>query len=227
MIPRNKRGFFFAWDMSASEKCPSTKFPGIMGLLGPLVALAAISAAILLSLSWFTWDGNALSDLGNYDNGLPAAIVFNLGLVLTGLLLLAFTFCFGKTLTDKLTKIGLFPFFIALVFLILIGILSENAGPVHFYVSVGFFGSFPFAMWFIGLGLLRFRRLWWLSIISILLPFFSIYMWIGWFGGMFPYWTGNAIPEITTAFTGIGWLWIIWVLFHQGKLPEITVESTL
>jgi hypothetical membrane protein len=208
--------------MSASEKCPSMKFPGIMGLLGPLVALLSITIAILLSLSWFTWEGNALSDLGNYDNGLPAAIIFNVGLVLTGILLLAFTFCFVRTIADTPMKIGLAPFFIALVFLILIGVLSENAGPVHYYVSVGFFGSFPFAMWFVGLGLFRFRRLWWFSIISILLPIFSIYMWVGWYGGVFPFWTGNAIPEITTAFTGIGWLWIIWILFHKEKLPEIT-----
>jgi hypothetical membrane protein len=208
--------------MSANEKCPSMAFPGIMGLLGPLVALISIRVAIILSFSWFTWDGNALSDLGNYNNGLPAAIIFNTGLVLTGLLLLAFTFCFARIITDKPTKIGLLPFFVALGFLMLIGILSENAGPVHYYVSVGFFGSFPFAMWFVGIGLLRFRRLWWLAIISILLPFFSIYMWVGWYGGIFPFWTGNAIPEITTAFTGIGWLWIIWVLFHNEKLPEIT-----
>ncbi|MFW9795066.1 MAG: DUF998 domain-containing protein [Candidatus Thorarchaeota archaeon] len=208
--------------MSASEKCPSMAFPGIMGIVGPLFALASITIAILLSLSWFTWDGNALSDLGNYDNGLPAAIVFNVGLVITGFLLLAFTYCFTRAITDLPTKIGLIPFFIALVFLILIGVLSENAGPVHYYVSVGFFGSFPFAMWFVGLVWLRFRNLWWFSIISVLLPFFSIYMWVGWYGGMFPFWIGNAIPEITTAFTGIGWLWIIWILYHKSRLSVIT-----
>jgi hypothetical membrane protein len=208
--------------MSASEKCPSTTFPGIMGILGPIVGLASISIAILLSLSWFTWDGNALSDLGNYNNGLPAALVFNVGLVLTGLLLLAFTYCFARTVTDLPTRIALAPFFIALVFLILIGVFSENAGGIHFDVSLGFFGSFPFAMWFVGLVWLRFRNLWWFSIISILLPFFSIYMWMGWFGGAFPFWTGNAIPEITTALTGIGWLWVIWLLYHKSRLSVIT-----
>lgn len=208
--------------MLASEKMPSTKFPGILGIISPLIALTSIAVAIILSLSWFTWEGNALSDLGNYDNGLLAAIVFNSGLVLTGLLLLVFSYAFVKTITDLPTKIGMFPFFIALVFLILIGILSENAGSIHYYVSVGFFGSFPFAMWFVGLGLLRFRKLWWFSIVSILLPFFSIYMWVAWYGGIFPLWAGNAIPEITTAFTGIGWLWLIWLLYHRSDLSVIT-----
>jgi hypothetical membrane protein len=207
--------------MSAMEKCPSRKVPGIFGVLGPIIALTAIVLAILLSLSWFTWDGNALSDLGNYDNGLLAAIVFNTGLVLAGVLLLTFTYCFIRAITDLPTKVGLVPFAIALVFLVAIGLFSENAGLIHYYVSLGFFSSFPFAMWFVGLGFLRFRRFWWFSLISIVLPFFSIYMWTSWFGGLFPFWTGNAIPEITTAFTGIGWLWVIWLLYDRSALSEI------
>ncbi|MFW9810621.1 MAG: DUF998 domain-containing protein, partial [Candidatus Thorarchaeota archaeon] len=101
------------------------KFPGILGIISPLVALSTIAIAIILSLSWFTWEGNALSDLGNYDNGIPAAIIFNSGLVVTGLLLLIFTYSFVRSLSDLPTKIGMIPFFIALIFLILIGILSE------------------------------------------------------------------------------------------------------
>ena len=208
--------------MAANEKFSTKEFPGILGIIGPLVALTAIVVAITLSLSWFTWEGNALSDLGNYNNGLPAAIVFNVGLVLTGILLLIFSYSFTRAITDLPTKIGLIPFFIALCFLIGIGVLSENAGDIHFTVSLGFFGSFPFAMWFVGIVLLRFRKLWWFSLISIIMPFFSIYMWTSWYGGVFPMWTGNAIPEITTAFTGIGWLWIIWLLYHRGQLSVIT-----
>ena len=207
--------------MSASEKLPTTKFPGILGVVSPLIALVSIAIAITLSLSWFTWEGNALSDLGNYDNGLPAAIIFNSGLVVTGLLLLVFSYAFVRAITDLPTKIGMIPFFIALIFLILIGVLSENAGSIHFTVSVGFFLSFPFAMWFVGIGLLRFRKLWWFSIISIILPLFSIWMWNSWYTGVFPLWIGNAIPEITTALTGIGWLWIIWLLHHRGALSML------
>lgn len=221
MTPKLKRGVVYAKAMSKTERMPTTKFPGILGIVSPLVALASIAIAIILSLSWFTWEGNALSDLGNYDNGIPAAIVFNAGLVVTGFLLLIFSYAFVRSLSDLPTKIGMIPFFVALIFLILIGILSENAGSIHFTVSVGFFGSFPFAMWLVGLLWLRYRNLWWFSLLSILLPFFSIYMWVGWFGGVFPFWSGNSIPEITTAFTGIGWLWVIWVLYHKSKLSVI------
>ena len=217
-----KRRIVAARAMSANEKCPTRKIPGILGILGPIIALAAITIAILLSLSWFSWDGNALSDLGNYDNGLLVAIIFNIGLITTGVMLVVFLVCFTRAIKDLPTKIGLIPFFIALLFLIGIGLFSENAGQIHFYVSVGFFGSFPFAMWFVGLGFLRFRKFWWFSLISILLPFFSIYMWTSYYGGVFPFWSGNAIPEITTAFTGIGWLWILWLLHDRSELSVIT-----
>ncbi|MFW9908920.1 MAG: DUF998 domain-containing protein [Candidatus Thorarchaeota archaeon] len=206
--------------MSDTDVRPAMTREGLLAIIGPLIALVCIFAAILLS-SWFTWEGNALSDLGNYDNGLLAAIVFNSGLVATGVVLLYFTFWFFKKLKDLPTRIGLLPFFSALVFLILIGILSENAGRVHFYVSIGFFASFPFAMWIIALGFLRYRHLWWFSIVSFVVPFFSIYMWVGWFGGMFPLWTGNAIPEFTTALTAIAWLWIIWILYYKDRLTML------
>ncbi|MFW9806180.1 MAG: DUF998 domain-containing protein [Candidatus Thorarchaeota archaeon] len=207
--------------MATGNNFSSRRFPGILGVLGPFVALVSIAVAILLS-PWFKWEENALSDLGNYDRGIPAAIVFNIGLVLTGVLLLIFTLYFIRTITDLPTKIGSLPFIIALFFLIAIGVFSENAGVIHFYVSVGFFASFPFAMWFVGLALLRFRKFWWFSLISILLPFFSIYMWTSYYGDLFPFWTGNAIPEITTALTGIGWLWIIWLLYDRSDLSVIT-----
>ena len=112
-------------------------------------------------------------------------------------------------------------------FLILIGLLSENFGQAHFIVSVGFFASFPFAMWIVGFGMLRFKHLRWFSLLSVILPFISIIMWGGWYGGLFPFWTGNAIPEITTALTGIFWLWLIWILHGTDNLKQVMSEPVL
>ncbi len=191
------------------------------GFLGPLVALGMIAVAITLS-PWFTWTGNALSDLGRYANGLPAAIVFNAGLIATGLLVLPFVISLIGAVTDKWTRVGLVPYVIALLFLISIGVLSEDFGRVHFYVSVGFFASFPFSMWLIGINwLIRFKDLRWFAILSLILPLLSIYMWGGWYGGLFPFWSGNAIPEITTATSAIGWLWAIWYLHHSERLRQL------
>ena len=61
------------------------------GFFAPLIALVAIALSIAISPG-FSWFENALSDLGHYtrtDLGnfqLISAIVFNSGLVITGLL---------------------------------------------------------------------------------------------------------------------------------------------
>ena len=132
--------------MSENHNQEALSKSGILAIVGPLIALIGIVIAVALS-PWFTWDGNALSDLGRYATAIPAALVFNIGLMSTGVIMLYFLFWFLKQFEDKLTKVGLIPLGIALVFLILIGLLSEDFGYAHFVVSVGFFASFPFSMW--------------------------------------------------------------------------------
>ncbi len=105
-----------------------------------------------------------------------------------------------------------------------IGILSENFPPFHYWVSVGFFLTFPFSMWFIGIGWLRFSNLRLFSLLSILLPFLSLYMWADVMLGT-PIWTNVAIPEIVTALSAIVWLWMINMLHYQGKLEMIGEAS--
>ncbi len=187
--------------------------------MAPLVALICIAIAIAIS-PWFSWFDNALSDLGNYDNGIIAAIVFNAGLVTTGAMLLVFLIQLLRRTQDIFTRVGLFIFLVSVAFLALVGIFSENAGKIHFWVSVGFFFTFPFAMWVIGFSWLRFAHLRWFSIISVLLPFVSMYLWTITFGGTAP-WTGVAIPEILTALTAITWIWLFQLLLARDRLNNL------
>jgi len=210
--------------MSSDYNIEALSKKGILGIIGPLIALIGIIIAILMS-PWFTWDGNALSDLGKYATDVPAAFVFNAGLVLTGTIMLYFSYWFMNRFEDKITKFGHVPLMIALIFLILIGILSEDFGYIHFIVSVGFFASFPFTMWIVGFGFLRYSHLRWFTVVSVILPFFCLFMWTGWYGGLFPSWTGNAIPEITTALSAIGWMWIMWILYYTKKLDAIIAKA--
>ncbi len=99
-----------------------------------------------------------------------------------------------------------------------LGIASQVALDA---ISVGFFASFPFAMWLVGIGFLRYSHLRWFSVVSIILPFFSLYVWIGYYGGFFPFLTGVAIPEFTTALTAIAWIWILLLLEYKNKLSMI------
>ena len=198
-----------------------------VGFFAPLIALATIAISIILAPG-FDWFLNALSDLGNYTYyflspyKLVSAIVFNSGLIITGILMLLYTIWFFGWTKDIPTKIGIVPLFISLLFLISIGILSENFGEIHYWVSVGFFLTFPFSMWIIGIVWLRFRNLRLFCVISIILPFLSVIMWADYLLGT-SIWQ-QAVPEIVTAFSAIIWLWIINLLQYQGRLSMITNE---
>ena len=95
----------------------------------------------------------------------------------------------------------------------IIGLFSEDTWvhigdhSLHYIASLGFFITFPLAMWFMGISWLRFPRVRWFSIVSLFLPFVSIYLWWGTYRSMFP-WTGVAIPEFLTALTAITWFWL-------------------
>jgi hypothetical membrane protein len=205
--------------MSSDRKLKGLALPELIGFIGPLVALVCIFTAIFMS-PWFTWGGNALSDLGNYNNGVAAAVVFNAGLIVTGLLMMYVSVSLFKSLRDWPTRLALVALVVSLLFLIGIGVLCEIFGILHFYVSFGFFVSFPISMWILSLAWLRFRNLWWFCLVSVLLPFVSLYMWVTTYSGTQP-WTGVAIPEMITSVTAIGWIWIIGLLHHKGLLNRI------
>jgi len=57
------------------------KLAELCGVIGPIIALAFIAFAIAYS-PWFNWYTNALSDLGVGE----AALIFNLGLIVGGVL---------------------------------------------------------------------------------------------------------------------------------------------
>lgn len=189
-----------------------------MGYIAPLIALVGIFIAILLSPT-FSWVDNALSDLGHWtrvDIGphpFPRALIFNLSLTMTGILLIIVTIRLMKQLHDRPSIIAITPYLLAAGFLTSIGIFSEDTWvrlenvSFHYIASLGFFITFPFAMWLMGLSWLRLSRLRWFSILSLLLPLASISLWWGTFSRMFP-WSGVAIPEFITALTAIAWFWL-------------------
>jgi hypothetical membrane protein len=213
--------------MSFSEKLTNMQRYTKIGFFAPLVALTTIAIAILLAPG-FDWFENALSDLGNYTTfflspyKLVSAIVFNSGLIITGILMMLYTVWFLKWAKDVPTKIGIIPLLISLGFLICIGIFSENFGDLHYWVSVGFFLTFPFSMWIVGISWLRFSTLRWFSVLSIVLPFLSVFMWADYLLDT-SIWE-QAVPEIVTAFSAIVWLWIINLMHYQGKLRMIGEE---
>lgn len=214
--------------MIGRSKC--TQIIVRIGYTAPLCALVGIFIAILLS-PLFSWVDNALSDLGHWtriDIGpypVPRALIFNLGLITTGILLIITTIMLMTEVHDRPTSIAIIPFFLAAGFLTSIGIFSEDTWfrlgnvSLHYIASLGFFITFPFTMWLIGLSWLRFPRLRWFSIISLFLPAVSIYLWWGTFSGMFP-WSGVAIPELLTALSAIAWFWLFLRLANGSSVED-------
>ncbi len=116
---------------------------GVIGcFLSPAVALSMIALAISRA-DWFSWTGNALSDLGMGET----ATVFNSGLIVGGALAAAGALGLFAVLSgDLVGRVGAGLFFLSSVFLVMIGIFTEGAGRIHYWVSVAFFASLPISM---------------------------------------------------------------------------------
>jgi len=123
----------------------------------PLSTFAAIGIAFVFSAftfsSWvfyptaFSPFNNWLSDLGNYGDNPNGAVFYNLGCILTGIIAIFFIFGLREWYTDDSFKKILLMFsqtvgFLSAIFLIMIGIFSEDSPPWHSIFSISFFASF-------------------------------------------------------------------------------------
>jgi hypothetical membrane protein len=163
------------------------KVAGACGVAGPLVALSFVALAISRS-PWFSWTGNALSDLGVGGS----ATIFNSGLIIGGLLLCAFALGLREVLRGRvLGHVGAVVLFFGSIALCCVGIFSESAGEIHTYVSVAFFLSVPISMFFIGAALVR-KREKGMGLFVVVAGVFALAVWA------LP-WPAIAIPEFLSA----------------------------
>jgi hypothetical membrane protein len=113
---------------------------GWFGIVTPVLGFGMILLAISTA-PWFSWQTNALSDLG--VDGLTA-VIFNGGLIMTGSVMAVFSLSvyeFGKE--DRLGKAGFILLLLACIFLLGIGVFPETAGDIHLKFSVAFFVALP------------------------------------------------------------------------------------
>ena len=111
----------------------------LLGIIGPAIGYVAIAVSIALSPR-FSWESNALSDLGHAMSS-DVAPIFNLGLLLTGLLILIY----AVTVFRKHAPYT--SYFLATVgfSLQLVATYDEVYGLLHPVVSIVFFASLGFA----------------------------------------------------------------------------------
>jgi hypothetical membrane protein len=176
-------------------------------MLTPLVALIGIAYAILIS-PWFSFDYNALSDLGIS----AAANIFNATLIITGIMSTVFaTGMFGTFRQNSVKRIGAAVFIVASVVLICIGILHEGYSPHHYIASVLFFVLMPVSILIISIPMTvkpDTRNLGFLSLVVVII---AIIAWV------IPWGMGIAVPEAIAVIAGCIWIIVMGMRVYLGS----------
>jgi len=128
-----------------------------INLLSYTCFLGMISFLITAILSsyfnpWFNFFKNAFSDLGSPNANMPW--IYNYGLIITAIFIMLYSSYIIAKSKNKLEIVSGSFFFIAGIFLVLIGYLHEGM-PYHGFVSVYFFTQSDFAILAWSLGVLR------------------------------------------------------------------------
>ncbi|MFX1319303.1 MAG: DUF998 domain-containing protein [Promethearchaeota archaeon] len=205
----------------------SSRFSGLCGIIGPILALIGIALAIWVS-PWFNWFDNALSDLGHPtmlggSHGVPglnpAAPIFNTSLILTGLITLILTVWLIRYQIFEGSIIGVIAAILLTIsqfFLIGIGVFHEGFGYTHFIVSLGFFVTLLIAGMIYGVRLMQEKHLRLIGIVAFILALSSALIWVAYYLSLLPF-TGVAIPEIISAVFAMVWVFPLCVLLILGK----------
>ena len=179
--------------MLSAKKAAWMRITGLLGIITPLVILPSIFAAISLS-PWFSWERNALSDLGVSQNVAP---LFNTVLIMGGILVLLLGSGMFLAFTRAGARAGAVTLIFAAISLTAIGVFAEDLEP-HFYASVAFFALLPLSQLTIGMSLMRELDKRILGMVSVSVAIASAFVW------SFPT-EGAAIPEILSSALGALW----------------------
>ena len=115
------------------------RISALFGVIGPLVALIVIVVSIVLS-PWFSWQSNALSDLGHAVSS-SVAPLFNFGLFVTGFFIIIYAI---KALKNY-AKYSSYCLLISAVALQLAGVFDEVYGILHLLIAILLFASMGFS----------------------------------------------------------------------------------
>ncbi len=190
-----------------------------------MISFITIAASIAISPG-FSWSVNPLSDLGSWfrtDLGelqILSAVLFNGGLIITGLMVLYFIIWLIKQITDTPSKVALSIFACTAILLAGIGIFSEDYHLGHILTALPFFLSIPIALGAVGVVWLRLSEMRILGIVSIILCTISLLV-------LFQVGVtlSTAVFEILEAIVVMGWVWFINYSHYSGKLSSILITK--
>lgn len=162
----------------------------LFGVVGPLIAYFFISVSIMQS-PWFSWQSNALSDLGHAVRS-DVALVFNFSLLLTGF----FIIIYSVTAFRNHAKYTSYCLLISALLLQLVATFNEVYGFFHFLVSVLLFVSLGFA----SIVYIVERK----SILALAAFIIGAVSWLLYGVGI--YLTGIAVPETVSSVATTSWI---------------------
>ena len=137
------------------------KYTLYAGIIGPIIGIGAVLLSVSMSSSWFSWQENALSDLGvDTFGGTTAGIwTFNLGMIIAGVLSSIYAYGLYRLLTKNTTnKIGVIAVIIGGINLALVGIFTEDWPTIHRLVAMTYFVFTPIGLIIMGSGMLKKER---------------------------------------------------------------------
>jgi len=134
---------------------PSTtwlrRIAGLCGVVAPVFTLGLILTAVAIS-PWFSWQNDALSDMGVS----PAALIFNTALIVGGVLNVGLALGVGQWAGPGwLARLGSGGLLVAAVLLALIGVITEDHTAPHVAVAAGYFLLTPASYLLLGTAWLR------------------------------------------------------------------------
>ena len=185
-----------------------SKNMALLAVIGPAIAIMAITISIAQS-PWFSFEDNALSDLGVY----PVAPIFNSGLIICGVLCALFSVhMFLKPGRCWPCRIGIILIFSACVALVGIGIFTEDTMDMHMMFSIAFFVLLLLAALILTPVFLLGKETRLLGIIALLVVVIGV---IGWL--LADRWDGVAIPELLSVIPATIWLFVLGLwLYKKG-----------
>ena len=205
----------------------SPRFAAVCGILGPLVGFSCIGIAVVLSASWFNWFFYALSDLGNpimlggfhgISGVNPAALVFNGGMFVTGVLAAFFglqLFLIQRSQKSLIGASGGVLFIISMICLAGVGVFNEVLLLGHVITATGFFFGVMLASIVYGVALLRVAKSRLLGILTFVMGIIILATLLMMFGRLLPF-TGAAVPEMIVAVAAFAWVVPISIRLYMG-----------
>ena len=168
------------------------KAAAMLAVVAPMVAFASIFTAIMLS-PWFSWTGNALSDLGVGG----ASAIFNLGLIASGLMLIPLPIALYTASDSRLERMSAILLLLSAILLSSIGLFPESCGRLHYYVSVAFFLTLPLTIYLYAASTYRNSKT--EALLSALAATVALGLWL------LP-WSSPAMPEALSALSAALWV---------------------